>query len=171
MRPLLRPILLATMLLATASPPASAHVVLAERSAVSGAYYVATLRVPHGCAGSATIALRVTVPPDIVSARPMPKPGWQVQVIHEPLPQPVVVEGHTLTRRVKEIVWRDGHLPDEQFDEFSISVKLPDRVGPVYFPVVQTCERGHADWVELPPDGQGTQHLQYPAPAVILTPR
>jgi uncharacterized protein YcnI len=147
---------------------ASAHVVLTERTAHPGAYYVATLRVPHGCAGSATKALRVQIPPEINSARPMPKPGWRVEVIHEPLAQPVTAEGRVLTRRVKEVVWHDGVLPDEQFDEFSISLRLPDHTGPVYFPVVQVCEVGQSDWVEVPRDGQAVRDLHYPAPSVVL---
>ena len=142
---------------------------LAERTASAGAYYVATLRVAHGCDGSPTIGLRVQVPPDIVTARPMPKPGWKVEVIYEPLAQPITVEDHVLTRRVKEVVWSNGVLPDEQFDEFSISLKLPDRSGPVYFPVEQVCEVGRSAWVEIPLEGQATRHLRFPAPAVVLS--
>ena len=41
---------------------ASAHVTLETREAVIGAPYKAVLRVPHGCEGAATIALRVRVP-------------------------------------------------------------------------------------------------------------
>jgi uncharacterized protein YcnI len=148
---------------------ASAHVVLAERTAGPGAYYVATLRVPHGCEGAATTALSVQIPPDVVTARPMPKPGWKVKVTYETLAQPVSVEGRELTRRVKQVAWHDGVLPDEQFDEFSISLKLPDRAGPVYFPIVQLCETGKSEWIEIPRDGQTARDLRYPAPSVLLS--
>ena len=35
-----------------------------------------TLRVPHGCAGSATLKVRVQVPEGMFSVKPMPKAGW-----------------------------------------------------------------------------------------------
>lgn len=171
MRSMIRIIGLALPGILAMSLTARAHVVLAEPTARPGAYYIATIRVPHGCAGSATTALHVQIPAGIASARPMPKPGWRVEVIHEPLAAPVTVEGHVLTQRVKEIVWRDGTLPDEQFDEFPISLKLPDRTGPVYFPVVQVCAAGQSDWVEIPLEGQTSRDLRYPAPAVLLGPK
>ena len=42
--------------------PAAAHVTLENREAPVGAGYKAVLRVPHGCEGTATTALRVRIP-------------------------------------------------------------------------------------------------------------
>jgi uncharacterized protein YcnI len=48
---------------------------------------------------------------------------------------------------------------------------LPDRpVGTVlYFPVVQTCERGEKRWTEIPAQGAATGMLPLPAPGLTLT--
>jgi uncharacterized protein YcnI len=49
-------LIIATVLVAF---PARAHVTLEKRQAPVGSYYKAVFAVPHGCAGSATVKLRV----------------------------------------------------------------------------------------------------------------
>lgn len=148
--------------------PAAAHVVLSPAQAEPGAYYAGTFRVSHGCAGSPTIAVTVTVPPGIVTAKPQPKPGWTLEISREPLASPVTGEGGRLIReRVKSITWR-GRLPDDEFDEFGLMAKLPQDDARLYFPTVQTCETGENRWVEIPTDGQARP--RQPAPALDLAP-
>src|SRR5438445_701177 len=60
---------------------ASAHVTLEKSQAPIGAPYKAVLRVPHGCEGSATTALRIRVPDGMIAVKPMPKPGWKVETV------------------------------------------------------------------------------------------
>jgi periplasmic copper chaperone A len=36
--------------------------------------------VPHGCDGSATVALRARIPQGYIDVKPMPKPGWKLEV-------------------------------------------------------------------------------------------
>ena len=44
-----------------------------------------------------------------------------------------------------------GSLPDDQFDEFRMVMKLPDRPGTtLYFPIVQECKDGVHRWIETP---------------------
>ena len=62
----------AVSLCATAS---WAHITLADQAALAGTGYRATLRVGHGCDGSPTTAVRVSVPAGLRGAKPMPKPG------------------------------------------------------------------------------------------------
>ncbi|MGE0224074.1 MAG: YcnI family protein [Acetobacteraceae bacterium] len=149
---------------------AKAHVVLTKAEAVSGTYHMATFRVPHGCGTSPTIALRITIPEDIVIAKPMPKPGWQVTIFREPLPAPVSREGGTVTERPREIAWTGGSLPDDFVDEFSIMVRLPTRTGPLWFPTVQVCEQGETAWIEVPPEGLSVRDMRHPPPGLTLTP-
>ena len=54
----------------------AAHVTLEKRQAPVGSYYKAVFAVPHGCAGSATVKLRVQIPEGVIGIKPMPKPGW-----------------------------------------------------------------------------------------------
>jgi periplasmic copper chaperone A len=158
----------AAVVLATAclARPAAAHVVLSQPAAPAGSYYTAYLRVGHGCAGSATTALRVEIPPELPVVRPQPKPGWTLTIEHAPLAQPIQNEGRTVTERVSAITWTGGPLPDPEWDEFGISAKLPSRTGPLYLPALQTCERGEERWVDRPVPGQ---HAARPAPVVTLT--
>lgn len=154
----------------TATVPAAAHVVPAEPTATAGSYHVMTLRVPHGCEGSPTTAVRVLLPPDIVSAKPRQMHGWTLEVVRAPLPAPVRTEHATVTERVAEIAWSGGNLPDEAFEAFSIMLRLPDRTGPLVFPVIQTCAQGRNAWVDVAPEGQPWGSVRYPAPVLTLTP-
>ena len=157
--------------LALAAGPAVAHVVLSQAQAQAGGYYTAYLRVGHGCEGSATTAIRVEVPAETPLLRAQPKTGWTLRIEHAPLPAPVRGEGgRMLSERVSAITWTGGPLPDAEWDEFGISTKLPDRAGPLYLPVVQTCERGEARWTDVPRPGQPPHPLAHPAPVVTLGP-
>ncbi len=157
-----------TTLALTTAQPATAHVILSQPHAPSGAHYTAFLRVGHGCDGSATVAIRVEIPAEVRMARPQPKPGWTLAIEHVRLAQPERGEGgRPVEERVSAITWRGGPLPDDEWDDFGLAAKLPPRTGPLYFPVVQTCERGEARWTDIPAPGQRTAH---PAPVVTLDP-
>jgi len=148
--------------------PAGAHVVLNPGQAAPGAYYAGAFRVSHGCSGSPTVALKVTIPAGVVTAKPRPKEGWTLTIEREPLAQPVTGEGgQTIRERVKAVTWR-GRLPDDEFDEFGLMLKLPDAAGPLYFPAVQTCETGETRWVEIP--APGAARPATPAPVLEVTP-
>ena len=83
--------------------------------------------VGHGCEGAATVAVRVQIPDGVVSVKPMPKPGWQLETRVEPYSQPVeAAHGETYTEGVREIAWSGGNLPDDWYDVFSFRVQLPD---------------------------------------------
>ena len=56
--------------------PAGAHVLLDGKEAAVGADYKAVFVVPHGCAGSATVKLRVQIPEGVIVAQAEPKTGW-----------------------------------------------------------------------------------------------
>lgn len=130
--------------------PASAHVVLDTAEAPAGSYYKAVFRVPHGCDGSPTTAITVTIPNAILTAKPQPKPGWTLSVDRQALAAPVAgPHGSTITERVATIAWRGGDLPDAWFDEFAIQLRLPNAPAgtKLHFPVEQTCAGGSRSWV------------------------
>ena len=72
---------------------ASAHVTLERQEAPVGASYKAVLRVPHGCAGSPTTAIRARVPAGIIGVKPMPKPGWQLNTVTGKYQKPYTLRG------------------------------------------------------------------------------
>ena len=145
--------ILAAAALLLAATSASAHVTLAETSAKAGSYYVATFRVSHGCDGSPTTALRIEIPASVAFAHPQPKPGWTLAMDHD-------------DDRVTAIIWKGGDLPSDEFDEFSVMLKLPKDAGSLVFPATQTCEKGVEQWNEVPKAGR---MLKNPAPVLTVT--
>jgi uncharacterized protein YcnI len=130
---------------------AQAHVALQETTAPAGSYYVATFRVGHACAaGGATTALSVEMPAGVQDPKPQPKAGWRFE------------------RSGRIVTWR-GRLEDDQFDVFSILIRLPATAGPLYFPTVQTCGEAEQRWVEIPAPGAAWASVPHPAPVVTVS--
>jgi periplasmic copper chaperone A len=161
---------------ALAASSASAHVTLENRQATVGSYYKAVFAVPHGCAGSATVKVRVQIPEGVIAVKPMPKPGWSVEAIKGKYAADYDYHGTKLSEGVKEVAWSGGKLPDDNYDEFVISTYLTGDLKPnstLYFPVVQECEQGVSRWIDIPAEGS-TAHSndsKSPAPGVMLMPK
>ena len=149
---------------------ASAHITLDQPAATAGSYQKLTFKVGHGCDGSATNVIKISIPESVAGAKPMPKAGWTLATKVEPLKTPYTSHGKTITSDVREIIWTGGPLPDAYYDEFSIHVKLPDTPGKLYFNVVQQCEKGNLAWIEIPQEGKDKASLRYPAPSMEITP-
>jgi periplasmic copper chaperone A len=167
-------LLIAIVTLAASS--ASAHITLESREATIGAPYKAVFAVPHGCAGSATIKIRVQIPEGVIGVKPMPKAGWNVEAIKGKYAADYDFHGAKLTEGVKEVVWSGGRLSDDNYDEFVISAFLTGGLKPntmLYFPVVQECEQGVSRWIDIPADGNAAHahDSKSPAPGVKLMPK
>ena len=165
-------LLFCAVVTALVASSASAHVTLENRQATIGAGYKAVFAVPHGCAGSATTKIRVQIPEGVIAVKPMPKAGWNVEVIKGKYAADYDYHGAKLSDGVKEVVWSGGRLPDDNYDEFVIHTFLTAALKPntnLYFPVVQECEQGISRWIDIPPDGEAGPHdSKSPAPAVKL---
>ena len=151
-----------------------AHITLADQAALAGTYYRATLRVGHGCDGSPTTALRVTIPDGFKGAKPMPKPGWVLSTKVGTLATPFDDHGKKITEGVTEITWtagsKDSALPDAYYDEFVLRGGLPATAGPMWFKVLQTCEKGSTDWAQVPASGTSDKGLKLPAALLEIIP-
>lgn len=157
-----------------AASSAKAHVTLENRQATPGSYYKAVFAVPHGCAGSATVKIRVQIPEGVIAVKPMPKAGWSVETVKGRYATSYDYHGATISEGVKEVVWSGGKLPDENYDEFVASTFLIGSLKPnttLYFPVVQECEQGTSRWIELPQEGKSAHDSKSPAPGVKLMPK
>jgi uncharacterized protein YcnI len=156
------------------STSAQAHIVLAEPQAVAGSYYKATLRVGHGCSGSATTGVTLQVPPGFQGAKPQPKPGWIISTRKAKLAQSYASHGKTVTEDVVEISWQattsDAALPDDFFDEFVWMSRVPEQAGPVWIKVLQACVQGQNNWVDVPASGTSTKGMKTPAALLIIEP-
>lgn len=144
---------------------AQAHATLQQGEAKAGATYRGVLRVPHGCEGTATLKVRVRIPEGIYSVKPMPKAGWELSTVKAAYAKTYQDHGTPVAEGVKEIVW-SGKLPDDNYDEFifigTISKDLQDGTK-LYFPTVQECEKGTANWTDIP---TGSERVAAGAPVV-----
>ena len=99
--------------------------------------------VPHGCAGSPTVKLRVQIPEGVIGIKPMPKPGWTIEMVKGKYATEYEFHGGK-SEASREVVWSAGKLADDNFDEFTFSSYLTPgpEAGHHVFPVVQGASRG-----------------------------
>lgn len=67
---------LAAVVVLGAAAPAAAHV--AAASTAAGAVTVLTVTVPHGCKGSPTTAVTISIPAGVTAVTPKPSASWAV---------------------------------------------------------------------------------------------
>lgn len=160
------------LLLGIGASAALAHVTLEQAEVAVGSYYKAVLRVTHGCEGSPTTAVSVEIPEGIISVKPMPKYGWEIEMTKGDYARSYPFHGRELKEGVKRIVWTGGPLPNDYYDEFVFAAYVAPELEPgqtLYFKVVQTCEEGGITWVEIPEEGFHKK-LERPAAALRLLP-
>lgn len=166
----MRKLILASLMSAALPAAASAHVTANPSEGVAGAYFRTSFAVTHGCDGKPTIAVRITMPEDVVMARPQAKPGWSIEIRKVKLEKPEPAgHGKMTSERVVEVEWRGGRLEDAHYDEFGLSLKLPEggeRM--LWFKVTQVCEGGQIEWAQIPGSGESWSKLPSPAPWITL---
>lgn len=165
---------IAALLAASACAAAQAHVVLEYQVAPAGSSYKATFKIGHGCGPSPTRQVSVAIPAGVRGAKPMPKPGWTLEVVREKLAQPYTSHGRSVTEDTTRITWtartRDDMLPNGHYDEFVLAAQLPERPGTLWWPIQQVCEEGRWDWTEIPRAGQSASELKSPAAMLEVMP-
>jgi periplasmic copper chaperone A len=169
-----RPVLLGAFGAVCCMSIAFAHVTLETREAPLGGGYKAVLRVPHGCEGTPTTAIRVRIPEGVIGVKPMPKPGWTLSTVTGKYPKTYRLFHAQISEGVTEIVWVGGKLLDAHYDEFVFQANLTDDLDPgktLYFPVVQECEKGVHRWIEIPAEGKEPGDYPEPAPGLKVLPK
>jgi uncharacterized protein YcnI len=168
----MRTFITAIAVFAALSGSPSAHVTANPNEGTAGTFFQTSFRVPHGCGGSPTVAIRVKMPDGVTSVKPQMKPGWRIEITMRKLDQPIDVgHGQKVTETVDEVAWRGGPLPDAYYDDFGLQMRLPARPeATLWFPTVQDCERGVTRWIEIPAGDQKWNDLREPAPFVKLRP-
>ena len=169
---MLRPILLGAASALICTSIASAHITLESQQTPVGSSYKAVLRVPHGCKGSATVAVRVRIPEGYLDVKPVPKPGWKLDVVKSKYPKSMSLRDSKVGEGVTEVDWSGGNLPDAYYDEFVLTGYISDDLPAgqtMYFPIVQECEKGVNRWIEIPAaDSPQVDHAEEPEPAAAL---
>jgi uncharacterized protein YcnI len=144
-----------TVVVLGVASPASAHVEPSIGEAPAGSFQTFTLYVGHGCEDdSPTTKLEVQMPEGVEEVTPQFLPGWEASVDDS--------DGLVVT-------WEGGPLPHDQYQQFGLSLVLPDTPGELAeFPAIQTCESGAStNWTESTPEGG--EEPEHPAPAIAIT--
>ncbi|MCB5273182.1 hypothetical protein BJG92_00696 [Arthrobacter sp. SO5] len=151
---------------------ASAHVGVTPDKTAANSYALLTFGIPHGCEGSGTTKVTITLPAELNDAQPTVNPNWTAQKVIDQLPEPKkLADGTSITKRTSQIVYTaKAPLDPELRDALVLSVKLPDAAGKtLYFPTLQDCEQGQTDWSQVPQEGQDAHALKSPAPSVAVS--
>ncbi|KAI8641726.1 hypothetical protein BD408DRAFT_417818 [Parasitella parasitica] len=136
-----------------------AHVNLTPKFAEPGQNITTAFHIPHGCNGSATTGIFVTVPDAVTVLTPQQVNSWTLTTTYR----------DESNQSVSTINWAGGVLAPTDSLDFPIILSLPNSdlsTQPnvtLYFPVVQTCQVGTANWTALGNDKEGE-----PAPTLVI---
>ena len=150
--------------------PAMAHIVAKPDTGERGAWFLTNLIVSHGCDKAATTKITVTVPKNILIIKPQVKPGWKIEIVKRKLDKPIKGPHGDITEVTDTISWT-GKLPDEYFDKFGLSMKLPKEVETIYLPTLQQCGKASRDWKDISMEGMKHDEKSSPAPAIKIVPK
>ncbi|PFG30420.1 YcnI family copper-binding membrane protein [Paramicrobacterium agarici] len=148
---------------------ASAHVHVTPEEAAAGSSTVLTFTIGHGCDGSPTTAVRIGMPDDVVTAKPVVNAGWTAETQTEPVDGVTDQNGEPVSERTSAVQFTaNTPLDAEQIDTLSVQVSLPeDTAGKTLaFPVEQTCETGATAWDEVAEPGE--DEPEHPAPVITV---
>ncbi len=150
---------------------AHAHASLATSEAAAESYFLLTAQIPHGCDGKATTELGIKLPEGFILAKPMPKAGWDLEVVNGDYGKTYSDHGKEIKSGPLEILWKGGNLPDEHFDTFSVRGKIAGVETGAALPIVITQKCG-ADaavvWDEIAAEGADPHSLAHPAPLLRI---
>ena len=158
--------------LALAAPlAASAHLDIDPSSTAAGSHAVLSFALPHGCDGSPTTSISISIPESVVSVTPTVNPDWTVAKTSVDLAKPITdAEGNTISTRIGRVVYTAiTPMEDGLRTTFDLSVPLPaDAAGQTLeFPVQQTCVTGSTAWDQHAVEGEAEP--EHPAPSVAVT--
>ncbi|HEU5483355.1 MAG TPA: YcnI family protein [Microlunatus sp.] len=156
-----------TLLTATT---ADAHVRAVADNPTSGGFSAVTFRVPNESDTAGTVELSVQLPTDTpfvyVSSKPVP--GWTVTAPKEKLPEPVDLDGTTITEAVRTVTWtaQEGtRIEPGEYQEFSVSVGPLPEPGTILLPATQTYSDGEVVAWDQPAPASG-EEPEHPAPEI-----
>ncbi|BDZ38631.1 YcnI family copper-binding membrane protein [Microbacterium suwonense] len=138
---------------------ASAHVGVSPDSIPRGASTLLTFSFGHGCAGSPTKALRITIPDEAPVVSPTFDAAWSTEIEKG-------ADGYASAVTFTAIRPVPNELRGAVSFSFRPAEDAPDQLA---FPVEQICEEGANEWVQIADAGQTHDDLDSPAPVVSLT--
>ncbi len=137
---------------------AQAHITLPPGGAHVGTTYKASFRVGHACAGAqSTTGITVRAPAGLRITDVPPHEGWTVQ------------------REGQQVRWTPNSpanvLPVGERTAFVATLALPTKPTTLWFKVLQQCDKGQADWAEVPGVDGAAEKPAFPAARLDVLPR
>lgn len=163
----------AGLALVAVAAPAWAHVKVDPESAPKGSDAVLGFVVPNEKDNATTTKVVVQFPTDhpIAEALIEPIAGWTGVATQFKVTTPIQTDNGPVTEAVKDVTWTatDGKgIAVGDFQEFRVSVGLPDDADSLAFPAVQTYSDGSTvNWVQVTPPGG--PEPDNPQPVLTLT--
>jgi uncharacterized protein YcnI len=157
--------LTATVLL---SVDAGAHISVASGPGFANTTQEIVFGVGHGCAGADTYRVRVEIPPDVLSVRPLRSDFGKVSVEKD--------AAGTITAVSWQKADADALDADIAYYKLVVRLKVPDKAfTTVFFKAHQTCRAmdgtlSTVDWTMLPTDPAVDGGADEPAPALVVLP-
>jgi uncharacterized protein YcnI len=151
---------------------AQAHVTLNPREVTAGAFQVMTVRVPNEREDKGTVKVDVRFPDGFYTLSYKKVQGWKVKIFREKLDQPVEREGLRITEQISRVTWtgnrkRGGIIRPDQFEEFPISVQVPENAPGSFltFRAFQTYRGGdRVAWTGAPESEHPASRVKVLAP-------
>ena len=125
----------AAALVVLVAGPASAHVDPDPLAVQAGTTATVAFGVEHGCDGSPTTKVEIQFPAGFTGIRPVDQAGWTSAVA------------------AQVVTFSGGKLDAATAGDFAVSVTVPAAAGLQQIPVVQTCEKGNIQWIEIAKEG------------------
>jgi uncharacterized protein YcnI len=147
---------------------ARAHVSIASGPGFANTTQEITFGVGHGCAGADTYRVRVAIPTDVLSVRPMRSDFGKVSVEKD--------AAGTITAVSWQKADADALDADIAYYKLVVRLKVPNKpFTTVYFKAQQTCRAmdgtlSTVDWTMLPTDPVVDGGADEPAAALVVLP-
>ena len=160
-----------TLILAGIAPNLTfGHVSITCEVAYAGSHYETEFTVPHGCNGSDTQQVELSIPSGITGIRPLDSTFG-----------PATIESNA-EGNITKLIWTksegDLHSSDSHAYNFSFRSKLPDTpFTTYYFPTIQSCKTQEGQELEAEWVGTGDHHHSsidssvLPAPKIMIFPK
>ncbi|MGO1236531.1 YcnI family protein [Microbacterium gubbeenense] len=144
--------------LVLAPAAAFAHVSVDPSGEASpGSETTLTFGINHGCDGSPTTSVAVSMPEGLSGVHPIADANWTIET-----------ERDGDAGRVSTVIYTaTTPLPNDIRGEVKMLVGFADDAAdPLAFPVEQTCEDGSTSWSEVASPGEDPHDLEAPAPVL-----